>query len=394
MSWKGGEFDSTNEALNLSGDKRVIGLVDAWDKLTKQFTPEQSVAILRESPGLENLNLPAKYMEATLTEHASTNALADFLGVDPTSKIPPVVSISALQNLRSTLSGVAYRGDNLIDGMDKRQERYFARQVLKAIDADIEKTATAGGEGAQLLKDANGIWRHYAQQLEAATTDTVEKILGVSKEAGDTIISKMTAGSAGEISAAFKVLRAADPEAANVAWAQYMDNLLTKANKPARSGLLAGEEVTARIQPKTALTALTAPENRAKILAAADGDLALQKAYIESVALLKRVAFGPGIKGSTTAPQLAQEALDSGVSAAIQAAPVGQAVRAGAGWINGVVQRIIGNDRMLNQVYTNLDAIRIFNTAMKAQLSGKIPTGKELMVIQNLADVLGLELTP
>jgi len=303
------------------------------------------------------------------------------------------IKIDDMQNLRALWNSVK-RGDvNIIDGLSESNQTRIARNVLSAIDADLE-TATGGiasKEAALALKSANKAWADYSKPIDEAATDTVKRLLKVSGDAGDTITSRVLSSSPEQISGVFRVLNKADPNMARQLRAQLLDDILTKAGKPLRAGSISAEEGVSRFSPLMARNRLVDAEPQ--LMAAFAGDNQAQFALRRSFQLLKRLSFGPGIKGSTTAPQLAQALQETGNELLSKA-------DSGAGGLTGMAIRkvgkfiigVLGDDKAMNEVYSNPKSIDLFNQALQAQLSGRAPTTYALNAIGALSDSLGLQI--
>jgi len=306
------------------------------------------------------------------------------------------ISIEDMQNLRALWNSVRRGEINIIDGLSEANQARIANNVLAAIDSDLETASKgiASGEVADTLKLANKLWSDYSKPIDEASTATVKKLLKVSGDAGDTITTRVLAASTDQIRGVFRVLNKADPAQASQLRAQMLDDLFTRAAKPLRGGSVAEEEGVIKFSQAQALDLLTNPKSGfdARLNAAFEGDPMAQFALRRSVQLLKRLSFGPGIKGSTTAPQLAQALQETGNELLAKA-------DSGAGGLTGMAIRkvgkfiigVLGDDKAINEVYSNPKSIDLFNQALQAQLSGKAPTTYTLNAIGALSNSLGLQ---
>ena len=72
--YTGGELDAVNQILGLAGDARVSGLLDGFERLTRNVRDwrdpklEFAIEVLREVPGLERLRLPEFVMQRNLDD--------------------------------------------------------------------------------------------------------------------------------------------------------------------------------------------------------------------------------------------------------------------------------------------------------------------------------------
>lgn len=72
--YTGGELDAVNQILGLTGDARVSGLLDGFERLTRNVRDwrdpklEFAIEVLREVPGLERLRLPEFVMQRNLDD--------------------------------------------------------------------------------------------------------------------------------------------------------------------------------------------------------------------------------------------------------------------------------------------------------------------------------------
>jgi hypothetical protein len=303
------------------------------------------------------------------------------------------LKIDDMQNLRALWNSVK-RGDvNIIDGLSEANQSRIARNVLSAIDSDLETASNgaASGAAADALKMANKAWSDYSKPIDEAATDTVKRLLKVSGDAGDTITTRLLSSSPDQVSGVFRVLNKADPGMARQLRAQLLDDILTKAGKPLRAGSISAEEGVSRFSPLMARNKLVDAEPQ--LMAAFTGDNQAQFALRRSFQLLKRLSFGPGIKGSTTAPQLAQVMQETGnellakADAGAGGGLTGMAIRK----VGKLIMGVLGDDKALNEVYSNPKSIDLFNQALQAQLSGKAPTTYALNAIGALSDTLGLQ---
>lgn len=362
-----------DQASELAGGKRIITTSATRDALAEvldanKFAPKEVTSQVRDS--------------LLKVQGAATNK--------------GMLTIDDMQNLRS-LWGSVKRGDlDIIKGLSKANQTRIARDVLSAIDADLETAANgiASGAAADTLRAANTAWAQYSQPIKEASTDAVKRILKVSDDAGDTITSRVLRGSPDEIRGTFRVLNKADPDVASQLRAQLLDDIFTKAGKPLRGGSIAAEEGITKFSPLRAKQMLADPEVVGRLTAAFEGDVKAQFAVRRSIQLLKRVSFGPGIKGSTTAPQLAEVVKEAGQEAASRAAgdaAGGGITGAAIAKISKFVMGVLGNEKAMNEVYSNPQTIDLFNEALQAQLSGKVPKAYSLNAIAALSDILGLQ---
>jgi hypothetical protein len=299
------------------------------------------------------------------------------------------ITISQMQNLRSVWGKVASGDLNVIEGMKNANERRIARNILKAIDDDLEvaSKSAAAGESARFLREANGAWREYSKPIDDAATDTVRRLLKVSDDAGDTVTTKLMRSSPDQIRGVFRVLNKAEPDTARQLRAQMFDDILTRAGKPIR-----GDESSTGARffsPYRAYQLLTDPkqETRQRLLAAFEGDNKAKSALVEMIELTKRLQFGPNIKGSSTAPQLAEAIADSGLAAA--SASAGAAVGGPAGIaIANMTRFVFGTLRKskdMSRVLSSPENIAVFNDALKIALKKKLPAKPVLQRISALA---------
>jgi len=281
------------------------------------------------------------------------------------------VKYSAIKNARSFWSKLSQGGASVSEttgkttlGMSPRETRRLGTIMMKAIDDDLAASAqgrAVAGEAAGFLKQANDVWAQHSKLIDSNVTNTVGRILKIGEgDALDTIPKKLLASSEDQIRGVFSILNRADPRAAGLMRAQFIEDVLAKAGKTTRT------EARGVISATKAFTELN--KNTGKIMAALEGDPAAKLAYKELVQGFERLKFKPRVQGSDTfqkQQQLAAELRSSGgtVGAAISKA-------------GGVWRAIFGNDKARAEVLSSAGGIKNFNKLINAELKGASRTDK------------------
>jgi SPP1 gp7 family putative phage head morphogenesis protein len=239
--YTGGELDSVNRELSLEGDKRVSGLLDAFERLTRNVKSwsdpkvAKTIEVLREVPGLETLRLPADVMREQLTaaekdwfakiadeaaqgfeeatsardiaqavgaavhdvDRFSRNAVQYSLGVDPFMREPW---------LHETLAAAANESVVLIKSIPDRYYGALEDQLTDAykrglrweeVQADLTKSFLEDGTESELgiaRRRAGLIARDQVGKLGAAVTKRRMEDAGVTKYIWRTALDERVRG--------------------------------------------------------------------------------------------------------------------------------------------------------------------------------------------------------
>lgn len=315
-----GRADVSNELVG-AVDRHVESLVTSRSKIASPLyeAAERAGSFVNARPigdAIRGMIDQNKFNPSSVTSQLKT-----LLGkVEEAAGKEGALSIADTQNLRSLLTKAVRGKETIIDNMPVENQTRIAREVLTAVDVALDETAnTTGGDGARLLKMANSAWRAGSNEIDAATTDTVARILKVgATDASDTLSRRLSSASPEQVRGVFRMLNKSAPDTAQQFRAQLLEEAMAGA-KPSREARLAAEKGIAKLQPQSALTQLQKAEPMLR--AAFDGDSKAQIALSRTYDLLQRLNFGPGIKGSQTAPLLGQAAQEAGDMVAAAAGP-------------------------------------------------------------------------
>jgi hypothetical protein len=314
--------------------------------------------------------------------------------LDPTKTVPQLktilgrlenkgagggLALSEVQDLRSYLGRVARGKANMLSEAPQKQQADIARHLLGVIDKTLDDAAETAGsaDGVRLFREANRVWREHTQNIEATATDTIKQILGVSADATDTITKRLNKASADQIGGVFRLLNKADPAQAQQLRAQMLDDwLVTVGKKAPVNSRVAGDAASSvsedigasELRPGSLFASFH--EMAPRLLAAFEGDNKAKMALVETGELVKRLSFGPNIRGSTTAPTAADALKETFGSGAEVAAGMmlGPAAAKGVAATVGFFSKLSGNAQAAADALTTRDGIQAFNGALRLAL--------------------------
>lgn len=276
------------------------------------------------------------------------------------------LTISDAQNLRSLWSKAASGDVTLIEGMSESNQRRIAKNVLSAIDADLDTASNgiASKEAVDLLRQANTAWREMSKRIDSDTTETVAKLLKVANtDASDTLVFKLSKASPEQVSGVFSLLNKRSPDVAAQARAQLLEDLFVSGGKSARGESIATELGVSELKPGLLLSRMKQAEPM--LQAAFAGDVKAKTALRESMQLMQKLSFGPNLKGAQTAPMLAQMVEDKAIDTAVNSAAPGVSA------IGNVVRAIFTSNKARAKALSTPEGIDAFNTAMRQYMSKK-----------------------
>lgn len=278
-------------------------------------------------------------------------------------------------------------GDIEMPGLSPDASRRVAGEVLGALRADLDATVASaqGKAGGESLKAARDMWAAYSDDIDRLSTDTVKRILKLSDgDNTDSVVKKIMGGSEEQIEGVFRLLNK-NPEAASQLRAQMLDELFVSFGKPRLRGVSpAADSGAAHLMPGKGLAAMANPEIERRYMASFAGDEKAMFAYRESMELLQRLAFGPNLKGSQTAP-LAGVAVDEALSRF--AGPAGTAARPVVDWLRAT----LGAGRNVGRMLSTTEGLDTFAAALKAVAGRKRIDSKAAGAIMASVSRLGIE---
>ena len=218
--------------------------------------------------------------------------------------------ISDMLKTRRYLSQVSGGAATLAGATDKPMQKRAAAMLLKALDDDIEGSAGAlGGEIGQALKQANGNYRAFSQQLESVEKSPLRTVLGedlagaVESGAWNTVppekvMSKLSGMTPTELGVTRRLLEKDNPEAWATFKRGYLESAIEKAKEmPASAGVnqpvMRPTQFVKNVGDQKRLEAIYSPAEVSEINAAVNA--------------ARRLGDSTGYNFSGTAP--AQEAL-------------------------------------------------------------------------------------
>jgi len=220
------------------------------------------------------------------------------------------LSVSDMLKTRRYLSQVSGGAATLAGATDKPMQKRAAAMLLKALDDDIEGSAGAlGGEIGQALKQANGNYRAFSQQLESVEKSPLRTVLGedlagaVESGAWNTVapekvMAKLSSMTPTELGVVRGLLQKDNPEAWATFKRGYLESAIEKAKEmPASAGVnqpvMRPTQFVKNVGDQKRLEAIYSPAEVSEINAAVNA--------------ARRLGDSTGYNFSGTAP--AQEAL-------------------------------------------------------------------------------------
>lgn len=203
-------------------------------------------------------------------------------------------------------------GDTVLDaGLSQAEQQRIGAKMLGAINNAMDDIpeGTIGAEASDAIRQARASYAAHMAEKESILTDTVKKMLKVSEsDNADTVLARIASKSTSPQQAAgvLRVVEKVDPGLADEMRGQVLDAIMTNAGKPSRTADIAKEIGAARLQPGKVLNALIDNEEKLAAVLGPKNRASLK----ESMQLMQRLSFGPGIKGSDTAPKI-EEALSA-----------------------------------------------------------------------------------
>ena len=218
--------------------------------------------------------------------------------------------ISDMLKTRRYLSQVSGGAATLAGATDKPMQKRAAAMLLKALDDDIEGSAGAlGGEIGQALKQANGNYRAFSQQLESVEKSPLRTVLGedlagavesgsFNTVAPEKVMSKLSGMTPTELGVTRRLLEKDNPEAWATFKRGYLESAIEKAKEmPASAGVnqpvMRPTQFVKNVGDQKRLEAIYSPAEVSEINAAVNA--------------ARRLGDSTGYNFSGTAP--AQEAL-------------------------------------------------------------------------------------
>ncbi len=218
------------------------------------------------------------------------------------------VRYGALKSFRSFWTDVLAGRESLGKAVSPGKAKRTARMMLDAINDDLADSAAGrqdAGKAGLLLQQANQVWREGSERIDSAGTAVVKRILKMKgADDADTITKRLLSRSPDQIKGVFRVVNQASPKTAQQLRAQLFEEVLVKGGKPAREAVFSRAMGVSRLKPQTLLTKLK--EHEPILRAAFEGDAKAMHNLKQAIELTQRLSFGPGIKGSDTAPKIAQ----------------------------------------------------------------------------------------
>jgi len=342
------------------GNKKVVNLENTAQTL-KALIDEYSIV-----PG----NNISRQLESTLKAITNESGNAS------------EISAKTMSRLMSIWGKASYSNKTIIEGLQTAEQRMIAGKVSAALAQDLDQSVsqvannvrgatsqilqksiagqppplpTSAGDAAT-LKAARDAWRAYSAEIENTATNTINKILKISgQDGGDTLVQKITAGSPRQIAGVFNVLNKQDPAVASQLRAQMLENLLVKGGKPSIGSPISGSLGIDKLQPGRALSLLSDAEPKLQAAYAGDGKSLLK--LREIMELMQRLAQGSGVRGSQTAPLMAQSLQDVSKAAGI------------GGGFHGVLlnwlQSFTNNEAAVLRAVSTPEGIELVNKAMR-----------------------------
>jgi len=264
----------------------------SFDNTLAKLIDENSVA--PEGSGQAAI---AKALESLRSKVSSEEGLSD-------------LRISDMLKTRRYLSQVSGGAATLAGATDKPMQKRAAAMLLKALDDDIEGSAGAlGGEIGQALKQANGNYRAFSQQLESVEKSPLRTVLGedlagavesgsFNTVAPEKVMSKLSGMTPTELGVTRRLLEKDNPEAWATFKRGYLESAIEKAKEmPASAGVntpvMRPTQFVKNVGDQKRLEAIYSPQEVAEINAAVNA--------------ARRMGDSTGYNFSGTAP--AQEAL-------------------------------------------------------------------------------------
>lgn len=218
--------------------------------------------------------------------------------------------IADMLKTRRYLSQVSGGAATLAGATDKPMQKRAAAMLLKALDDDIEGSAGAlGGEIGQALKQANGNYRAFSQQLESVEKSPLRTVLGedlagavesgsFNTVAPEKVMSKLSGMTPTELGVTRRLLEKDNPEAWATFKRGYLESAIEKAKEfPASAGVntpvMRPTQFVKNVGDQKRLEAIYSPAEVSEINAAVNA--------------ARRLGDSTGYNFSGTAP--AQEAL-------------------------------------------------------------------------------------
>lgn len=218
--------------------------------------------------------------------------------------------IADMLKTRRYLSQVSGGAATLAGATDKPMQKRAAAMLLKSLDDDIEGSAGAlGGEIGQALKQANGNYRAFSQQLESVEKSPLRTVLGedlagavesgsFNTVAPEKVMSKLSGMTPTELGVTRRLLEKDNPEAWATFKRGYLESAIEKAKEfPASAGVntpvMRPTQFVKNVGDQKRLEAIYSPAEVSEINAAVNA--------------ARRLGDSTGYNFSGTAP--AQEAL-------------------------------------------------------------------------------------
>ena len=306
-------------------------------------------------------------MRSPLSTGQSRAAIAELEGLSKSlGSDDAMFTARELQNALSDWGKKAASSGDTFKDMDRATSQRISKQIFAALQSDLDNAAGSAEAGAagQALARARDSYRTMSQAIDEASTDTVRRLLKAGgTDSADKITARLLSSSPDEVSGVFSLLNKADPDAAQQLRAQLLDDILIKGGKPNRAAPMAAEKGIAAMSPRSTLSALEKAEPM--LQAAYAGDPKARLALSRTYDLLQRLDFGPGIKGSQTAPLAAQ--VMEGVGDTAAAAVAGPH---GAGVLRGI-RSFLTNERAQAEALTTARGIDDFNRFLDAELGAR-----------------------
>lgn len=250
-----------------------------------------------------------------------------------------------------------------------------AKQILNALNDDLAASAQGLKEyrhPAALLMKAREAWNRHSADIDELATKPVKRMLKLGQEENfEAVTAHLEKASQDQLKAVFRVLDKHAPDVAQDARAHLFEGLLTSAGKAKRGALSTRDFGTAKISPKAVMTRIGKLEE--KLRAAYDGQPQAMATMNQTLRLMRRLAFGPNLKGAQTTP-LASEALEAVTADGLSKIATKSGV---AGAAIALARRVFTNDKAMARAMSDVDSMRDFGHMLRASLRGDKLTQKQ-----------------
>lgn len=244
------------------------------------------------------------------------------------------MSIKEANEIRKIMGNVIRGEDSFLDGVDMDVQGKIARRILGSVDGAFDAAEASGGasgKAVQYLRAGNAKWREHSQKIDGVLTDAVELVTRKSAtDAAESIPARMAKMHPAQIKGIFQIVHKQSPGDASDLLASMLEDALVSGGKPARGAVIAEQEGIQRLSPAGVRKAL---EKIEPLLHAAAPDGKARMMVTHMYRLHDRLAHGPNIQGSDTAPKAY--------------GPVKDLVRKGVGLMSGMAGEAIDQATML-----------------------------------------------